>query len=312
MVGPTAVLGRRRGLQFFRLNRAYSWWLEVDKGPDAAPLQLVQLPHWFDKRAANAMPSGFGPYSLVRLSEQTGGSFTIYDRLAERSRYRLEDLRAYLPDYRDAATIENEFRQSPLRRAVIEAARLTAQAGDRAPPILDFDFDYWYPPAEYQQKVAALVLADLHHVNRVRLLIERALDVLQQPETEAALKEEESLRWQADYLLARGRLLALSVRYREYELLATALLQGKVLAAATTRAEFQASTQLNSGDWGVKRQEEAHRFLTQCAEKHAGTPWGDLAGLEMRHPSGLRVFQRVTQPSGVAMPGPGSPTPPRL
>jgi hypothetical protein len=312
VVGPTAVLGRPRGMQFFRLNPQYAWWLDVDKGPDAAVLQLVQLPHWFGGPQANAMPSGFGPYALVRLSQQTGGSFTLYDRVAERSRYRLEALSDYLPDYRDAATVERDARQSSLRRAVLEAAQITARAGDRGPPTLAPDFTYWYSPAEYQPKFAAVVAADLDYVRRGSPLIEDALTILSEPYSEVELQREASPRWKANYLLARGRLLALSVRHREYEILATALLQGKVFAPATNDARIEAAQQLRSGDWGSQRRDEARRWLQRCAAEHQQTPWGDLAAMELNYPFGLNVVQRVTVPAGVAGPTPASPTPPRL
>ena len=91
VVGPTAVLGRRLGLQCFDINQRWSWWLPVDKGPDSGVPQLAQLPYWFGGPLPNAMPSGFGPYSLVRLSQATGGSFTVYDREKERGPFRDED-----------------------------------------------------------------------------------------------------------------------------------------------------------------------------------------------------------------------------
>ncbi len=311
-VGPSAVLGRPKGLQFFQLNQHWSWWLPVDKGPDAGVPQLAQLPHWFGGPLPNVMPSGFGPYSLVRLSQATGGSFTMYDRERERSPFRIEDLKEYLPDYRDRETIRREMAGHPLRRAVVEAAEITARAPYLDPPQFSFDWPFYHSPIEFRQKLSAGVRRDLHYVNSTIPLIDTALRRLSEPYLDVELTREPLARWRANYLLTKGRLLAMSVRSREYTHLATEILAERVIRANSNEGEFAPSGVLQMGDAAREQERQARELLRRCAEEHPGTPWAALAEWEMRFPFGLRFGQRYVPSSGVATGVPTAPTPPRL
>jgi len=312
VVGPTAVLGRPRGLQFFQFNQQWSWWLPVDKGPDAGLLQLVQLPHWFGGPPANAMPSGFGPYGLVRLSRQTGGSFTLYDRWAERSRFRLEDLRAYLPDYRDRTAARSDIEKSGLRRAVVEAAEITARAECRDPPQFSFDWPLYHTPAEFRRELRSALDRDLPYVQSTIPLIDEALKRLGDPYLEVELQREPSPRWRANYLLAKGRLLAMSVRAREYVHLASEILADRVVEPGSNEADFQPYGTLLAGDLARQHERQARELLRRCAEGHPHTPWAELAKLEGQYPFSLRFEQRYVPCGGVCAGVPSAPGPPRL
>ena len=316
VVGPTAVMGRFQGTQFFRHDKKHAWWLTVDKGPDAFPLQVVQLPHWFEPRVAHAMPSGFGPFGLVRLSQQTGGSFTNYDRLAERSQFHPERLQTYLPDYGAPETVARDLRENPFRRAVLDAVVVTSRTEISRAPIMRPETRLWFPAEQYQAMFTAIVADDLAHAQRAATMIEEALKILAAPELEEQLKYETSPRWRANYQLARGRLAALSVRYKEYDILATAILKGGVLEATTTAANFEFTARLRSGERGAARRDEAQKWLRLCAREHPQTPWAELANLELRAPFGLELRQRTTRPATILVPGVGggggAPAPPRL
>lgn len=312
VVGPSAVLGRPKGLQFFQLNRQWSWWLPVDKGPDAGVLQLAQFPHWFGGPLPNAMPSGFGPYSLVRLSQATGGSFTMYDRQRERSPFRIEDLKEYLPDYCDRETIRREIAGHPLRQAVVEAAEITARTPYLDPPQLSFDWPFYHSPIEFRQKVSAGVQRDLHCVKNTIPLIDAALRRLSESYLDIELTREPSARWRANYLLMKGRLLAMSVRSREYVYLATEILAERVVRTQSNEGEFAPSGVLQTGDAAREQEQQARELLRRCVDEHPDTPWAALAEWEMRFPFGLRFGQRYVPCSGVVTGVPTAPTPPRL
>ena len=313
VVGPTSLFGQKRGYQFLHFNQ-FSGYCEIDRGPETGLPESVPLPYWFCPKESNAFPSGFGPYALVRLSQATAGSFTLYDQLAERGKFRIEDLAAYVPDYRNVSALEEDAEASPLRSAVVQACKALVEVSDRDPPNMNPNFVFWYPPAEYQRRLAEIVVSDLQYVQRVQRPIEEAIRILSDPEVQKMYeyKQEKSPRWRANYLLAKGRLLALSVRYREYELLAKSMLQGNLLKPTTNRVVFQPSKQLQSGQWGEKRSAEAERCLNQCIAEHGKTPWSESASREMCRPFGLAVQEAQIPPGGRIRPsGPAAP-PPRL
>lgn len=310
VVGPTAVLGRRRGSQLFNSPKLhpYRGYLPVDKGPDAGVPQLVQIPHWYGGIRANFMPSGFGPYHLVRLASATGGTYTHYDRWEDRTQYTVEDFPDYLPDYRAAHVIHREASASPLRRAVMEAAKITVPAAKLPPPLFDpnyeSEFHYWLPPDEYHSLFRGIVEHDLKNVRQAIPLIEKAYAILSNDRLDSALEQEKSLRWKASYLLARGRLAAMSVRHREYEILATNLLAGRVFRADSNMAEIVASSKLRSGSKGEARRKEAWTYLDRCWKEHPNTPWAELARFERAKDLGFQLNQRFMRSRGVGGPGP--------
>jgi len=311
VVGPTAVLGRRRGYQFFRWSPQYFWHLPVDRGPDSGIPQALQHPFWFTSYATNSHPSGFGPYALVRLSQATGGSFTLYDRLADRSQYRLEDLAAYQPDDRDAATLHHEAFASPFRRAIVKAAEATQASGLRGPPRTEIDCKYWLSPAEFRARLERMLREDLAYVRIAKSEAQRAYDLLRDGGVEHSLRYETSPRWQANYLLARGRAAILLVRHREYELFVEQVFANKVLDPNTNKATLTSSHRRRSGAWGEQLLDEARKWLGRCVEEHPGTPWAALARAELNTPVGVTILQRRT----ILIPGPApppGPPPPRL
>ena len=143
--------------------------------------------------------------------------------------------------------------------------------------------------------MAPILSAELAYVRRASPLIEEALRVLSDSAVEKALASEPSPRWRANYLLARGRLHALGVRHREYEMLVGAMLNGKVVWPATTDLNFASTETLLSGDEGRKRVAEARRWLDLCIAGHPNTPWAALASHE-KNACGLTLQQRVTLP----------------
>lgn len=164
-VGPSAVLSRKMGTHSWterRTNKTY--WLPVTKGPESAIPSRLKLPYWYesetpewadeedqDRDESNlpawyggpqleGLSSGFGPYALTRLSAATGGSYTIFDRKADRGPFVLDDLQRYLPDYRSAVVIEKELRFQPLRLAVARAVEILREGkiDDRPPERMFF------------------------------------------------------------------------------------------------------------------------------------------------------------------------------
>ena len=96
VVGPTAVLGAQEGSHFWIHPSGQQFYLPVVKGPDAALLERLRWPYWWETQLPAwhatavgtrgeyqgwyggeqlaAMSSGFPPYALTRLALETGGT----------------------------------------------------------------------------------------------------------------------------------------------------------------------------------------------------------------------------------------------
>jgi hypothetical protein len=310
VVGPTAVLGRIYGRQSWPNPSGDSpWSLQVTRGPDGPAPERLLLPYWFDSRfpswgdrtesAGEEFPPwyggpqmeymlcGLGPYSLLRLVMTTGGSYTLLDRPADRSPFRLDLMRQYLPSYQSTKEYYDENRRRPLRQAVLSAAEATIAERNWPPPRMDFE----------GQTTSALIdsvpLAQ-SQARRALVVINRGLTHLGRDGMEKQYEQDKSLRWRAWYDLTRGRLLAGLVRYTEYDLLCTAFQKG-ALRAGTNRVRLLPSAALRGGNTMQTAQTEAERLLKRCIERNPLTPWAYLAQRELDYPLGLD-FRQIAIP----------------
>ncbi len=293
VIGPTAVLGFEMGTQaFFHKAARKNFFLPVNRGPEAALKQRVYMPRWSnvgwnnDQWLTEPISSGFAPYALMRLSRETGGSFTIYDRKADRGPFRLDMIRDYVPDYRSQGDIESELANFPLRQAVVAAVGESYRQPDRKPPRMTF-FPIWMTPVDFRRQVSAALRTEAAYAESMAELADRSLKHLTAPGVEAAYESELARRWRAAHDLARGRLLRMSVRYREY---ANACRELK-LRDTTNLLSFRPTAKLRTQSAG-QRMEEANRFLQRCIEEHPDTPWSLLANNELRHGLGFTDSQR--------------------
>lgn len=109
-----------------------------------------------------------------------------------------------------------------------------------------------------------------------------------------------------------GRLLALSVRLREYLVVSTGMLNNlQNLQRDTNFVSFTPSTLLQGGPPSVERLEAARRLLQRCIDQNRGTPWQVMAERELRDSFGLGVTQRFIPRPKPTTPVPRRPPPPR-
>lgn len=131
---------------------------------------------------------------------------------------------------------------------------------------------------------------------------------------EQLYRQEESPRWRAWTDLNMGRLLAMSVRLREYLVVATGTLNHlQDLNADTNHVSFSQSRVLQGGEASGQRLALARRLLQRCIDQNRGTAWQVMAERELRDNFGLSVSQRfVPRPKNVPRSGPPQPPPPRV
>ena len=120
--------------------------------------------------------------------------------------------------------------------------------------------------------------------------------------------QEESPRWRAWTDLNMGRLLAMSVRLREYLVVATGTLNNiQDLNPDTNSISFAQTRVIQGGAASEARLNLARRLLQRCIDQNRGTAWQVMAERELRDSFGLRVTQRyVPRPKNV----PRGPAPP--
>jgi len=126
----------------------------------------------------------------------------------------------------------------------------------------------------------------------------------------------EPARWQAWYDITRGRLLLMSVRYREYLATCQLIARQDGLNPMTNEIQLIAGPQRLSEDSVIKqRVDEGTALLKRCQENHPGTPWALLAEWELENELGVNVIQTANPPprpiAGV-MPFIPSPPPPTI
>ncbi|MEM9587810.1 MAG: vWA domain-containing protein [Planctomycetota bacterium] len=348
VVGPSSVLGAETGFHSYVEPKSGSTYLlPVQRGPDTAMPERLELGYWyltrgvggnFWGRRGSGLPaslggqdlqgilSGFSPYALTRLTRQTGGTYTIFDGPQDRSPFDPRVMQAYAPEYVSLSDYRRDNASYPLRQAVLDAVKELAGRNVDAPPMMlfiqqngprVFDFmRYYFPPVEFRNRLQSSKNRMIRQATTYGRIVENALRQVSHggdpaQDLEAEYEQEPSLRWQAWYDLTRGRLLATSVRLREYELTMQAITKPGGLAATTNHVIFVASPQKRSSGIYADRAEEAERLLRRCVSQHEGTPFEVLAQRELDYALGVGVREMALtyQPGG---PAPKQPNLPRF
>ena len=206
------------------------------------------------------MVSGFSPYALTRLTLQTGGSYTIFDRDEDRGPFRPDAMREYVPDYRSSKAYLQDVQSHPLRQGVMEAVKVV-QGKDLGPPEMMMFVKrlkstqqlirLYYPPTQFASKFRGMRRTFHRDANRTSRFVEQALaHVSEAGEIKTGMEyeytREESKRWRAWYDLTRGRLLATSVRLEEFRLTCDQVAEPGFLNATTNHAIFLPGVDMKS------------------------------------------------------------------
>ena len=288
--GVTAyVLGRQSMFGTDRVHLRYQdpvtgdiYWPTIRRGPEAPGFELLQWDGLWTERH-DEQPSGLAPYELARLVQESGGIFFLLPNEEElRNRpggekaYPIATLKEYVPDYGPRPEYAARVAQSELRRTMSDIIQLTRQ---------DFGFRRHYPvnPPELGQAIAE-ELPKIDVQLRALLEFEKRLRAL-----EAARDKEASRRWQANYDLMLGMVVAFEVKAYEYRACLAEMVslanQGKLIPQNPPipdrrRTDWvinhsgKAKAPANETD---KKYAEARRLLELVIERHPDTPWADLA-----------------------------------
>ena len=190
-----------------------------------------RFPVWYGNDDLLGLSSGFSPWALTRLCTETGGSYTLFDRGADRPPYDRKLMEAYRPEYGLLDEYRKSVRSHPLRNAVMRAVNVSLSEDIATPDLMFFGVrspnpphtiqPLYFSPLAFQKKLSSSRRRIARRIQRTSYGLEKALICLSSdssPETgmDAEYLAETSPRWKAWFDVTRGRLLAVSVRLEEY------------------------------------------------------------------------------------------------
>ncbi len=268
-------------------------WLPVNRGPETAFVEQLQTNGL--RRRYDAFSSGFGPYEQTRLSRETGGVFfmlpTVEKDLVhpEKRRYQLEAMYAYYPDLRARNEVIADRDRYPLRKLLWKIIYDLDPWNKQASRVIEMRHQFSKNPAQFieqARKEIPKVATFLQYLQWAEKMLE---------ENEKLLEDEISPRWQANYDLMRGQVVAYQARLFEY-----AAAMEYYAKRPPTAPPIKGTTELEDFEVGLQKQlraeeksrplmERAFKLLKVVPQKHPGTPWAARAEWEMKRGFGIRL-----------------------
>ena len=290
VLGSQAVFGRDKGYVDYvdpKTKQVFRG-VPVDQGPESVMIEQIRLPFWYGGLQYDIVEAGFGPYALSRLASATGGIYFVTRFGSRRMGFDPARMREYKPDWDSRAEYEKRVAASPLRRAILNAARITQQNLPGMPTM-------YFPPADAPE-FKNLMAVNQGVAERTVYTVDEALNEIN-PVTK--LRDREiSRRWQAHYDLIRGRLLAMKVRCYEYN---WACARMKKDPPKFSSPKFNAwrlvpDQNIQYSEKAVVAAREAQTVLRHVIEDHPTTPWALLAERELKDPLGFKWVETFVQP----------------
>ena len=284
-VGNAAPLGQTKELINWTYEDGFVEMLPVDRGPETAFPELLALPFW-GKNASRPLSSGYGPYGLTRLAAETGGLFLLTEETSKR--FDPAIMRNYPPDYRPIAIVDADIRKNLAMQALVRAATLSQQSDrrDAIPrPRLVF-------PGENDTILRRAITEAQKPMAIVDYHLQELSTIL-----EAGLRDRDKLdtpRWRATWDLAVGRIAALRARAYGYNaVLAEMKVSPRAFENKTNNEWALMPSDEIAGGAGVKKiAETAREHLSRVVDEHPGTPWAELAALELSTPMGWKWVEQ--------------------
>lgn len=280
-VGNASIFGREKG--YVR----YKWEFEgenfeedipVDQGPETAMAEGLQLPFWTARtHDLTRMSSGYGPYTLSRLTAETGGIFLIADD-AVGQKWDPQIMRQYMPDYRPQAEYMKQLQTNMAKQALVTASQ---QALTEEVPI---------PQTSFQANNDNILREQITEAQKPLAVLDY---FLQRTHTmlEAGEKDRGKLdtdRWRATFDLNMGRILAMRVRAFGYNAVLAEMKSNPKTFSKPESNQWRLvpSETINAGANVRKMNDKAQEYLNRVISEHPGTPWAYLAKVELSDPLG--------------------------
>ncbi|MEX0702616.1 MAG: vWA domain-containing protein [Planctomycetales bacterium] len=277
VVGSAAPFGRREVEVPWEID-GQTYQVTLRPGPETILPELPRLPFWTVSEAdLRQMSSGYGPYALTRLCVETGGLYLI-SQDTRGPRFDPDAMRDRAPSYATVANYLKDVQSHPVKAALIRTA-LNVEVKTIPRPRLDFVADN-DNILRTQITDAQRPFADFEYQ-----LNELAADLIAVESHRATLADA---RWQANFDLAMGRMLALKARALGYNAtLANMKVAPKPFEKqGSNRWRLVPSPEITGSPVVRKMATDARAYLIRVLDTHPGTPWALLAERELSQPMG--------------------------
>lgn len=288
-------------------------WGKVEQGPESLVPEGINLNFSGSKMEDSPIDSGFGPFALTRLCYETGGIYfavhpnrNVTRRVTKNETEEFashmehffdpEVMRKYRPDYVSLDEYKRRVSSNKARMALIEAARQS-----------------WITPMESptlrfvkrsDPELANLLTEAQKDAAKVEPKIESLYNILKLGESDR--EKESSLRWQAGFDLAMGRVLAVKVRTESYNAMLAQAKRYKFKDEKANTLVLEPSDEISVGSQLEKLGERARMYLNRVVTEHPGTPWAMLAERELKDKIGWTWKEEFTDLSPPAREGAGN------
>ncbi|MEJ7592279.1 MAG: vWA domain-containing protein [Planctomycetaceae bacterium] len=280
-IGNASIFGREKGFVRYKWEfdgEEFEEDIPVDQGPETAMAEGLDLPFWTNTpRDLTRMSSGYGPYTLSRLTAETGGIFLIADD-AVGDKWDPQIMRQYAPDYRPQAEYMRQLQGNLAKQSLVAAAQ---QAMTEDVPI---------PQRVFQANNDNILREQITEAQKPLAVLDY---FLQRTHTilEAGEKHRDKLdsdRWRAGFDLAMGRILAMRVRAFGYNAVLAEMKSNpkKFEKPESNQWRLVPAETINAGANVRKMNDKAMEYLNRVITEHPGTPWAYLAKVELRDPLG--------------------------
>lgn len=243
-----------------------------------------------NRASSDLVDSGFGPFALERLCRASHGQFlALRGEAGQRGvnarswppgtelRFDPRLVGKYAPDYVSAAEYEKSLLENKAKAVLVEAAKV-AKLKTEGQPATRF-------PKDADAKMAKKMSDAQQFAARNLPPIEHLHDLLIKGEADRA--KLTSPRWQAEFDLAAGRILAMRARLDGYNSMLAALKRGKTFQKADSKVWVLDPADSYETESTIKKMaDKAKLFLERVARDHAGTPWAKIAEDELKTPLG--------------------------
>jgi hypothetical protein len=258
------------------------------QGPETPQPEHINLAFWNPSMGyddSEALDSGFGPYSLTRACNETGGTYYAcrmggggWGGSGLAHFFDPKIMRKYAPEYLTADAYAALIKENKARQALIDAAKL--------------------PRVETMKFVTiSFPRIDDAAQNKIRLDDAQKGAATIEPKVDAiytALKAGEAdrakltgLRWQAAYDLAMGRALAAKVRTEGYNAMLAQVKSGFTFKDQSNDVMYLEQTDsIGAGSSYERMLKDSRKYLERVIKEHPGTPWAFLAERELSTPCG--------------------------
>ncbi len=288
----------RMAVPVFGVGNAVPFGRETGEPSDKVPseslaLERIDLQYPDRYMEKELTDSGYGPWGLERLCRKTHGRFYRIRRgemspgwtTGPDGTIDSKVLAELAPDYVSAKEYQQLLSENKARSALVAAAKIGHADQTFVARITTF------VPRENAAANANML------ANSQREAADRSLDVdkifaaLSPGESERA--KLKSPRWQVEFDLAMGRVLAAKTRIDAYNSLLANLKQGKAFKKPDSKAWVLKRSE-NVSDNSVLNNyaKNARMYLSRVMKEHPGTPWAVMAEHELTEQPGWELMEQ--------------------